>query len=81
MERHRKTCAIAGKCRLYPRIPGFSRGEYVNIGYLAITEFLSILENMQSSGVEEAGGLTELARKKGGIIKNAGDKPDERGEK
>jgi len=36
---------------------------------------------MQSSGVEEAGAIAELARKKGGIIKSTGDKPDERGEK
>lgn len=52
----------------------------LTIGYLAITEFLSILENMQNSGVEEAGAIAELARKKGGIIKSTGDKPDERGE-
>lgn len=45
------------------------------IGYLAITEFVSILENMQHSDVEEAGAIAELARKKGGIVK-----PDEKGE-
>ena len=51
------------------------------IGYLAITEFVSIPENMQHSGVEEAGSLAELARKKGGIVKRTGEKPDEKGEK
>ena len=51
------------------------------IGYLAITEFVSILENMQRSGVEEAGGLAELARRKGGLVKSTSDKPDEKGEK
>ena len=51
------------------------------IGYLAITEFVSILENMQHSGVEEAGVLAELARKRGGLVKSADEKPDEKGEK
>ena len=51
------------------------------IGYLSLTEFVSILENMQHSGVEEAGAIAELARKKGGIVKGTGDKPDEKGEK
>ena len=37
------------------------------IGYLSLTEFISILENMQASGVEEASALLELARKKSGI--------------
>ena len=37
------------------------------IGYLSLTEFISILENMQASGVEEAGALLELARKRSGI--------------
>ncbi|MEQ2868668.1 phage holin family protein [Selenomonas noxia] len=41
----------------------------VAIGYLALTEFVSILENMQQSGVEEAGSLVEIVRKKGGIAK------------
>lgn len=39
----------------------------VVVGYLAITEFISILENMQKSGVEEAGTLVELIRKRSGI--------------
>lgn len=50
------------------------------IGYLAITEFISILENMQDSGVEEAGAIAELARRKGGITK-AGESSAEKGEK
>ena len=37
------------------------------IGYLSLTEFISILENMQASGVEEASALLELARKRSGI--------------
>ena len=37
------------------------------IGCLSLTEFISILENMQASGVEEAGALLELARKRSGI--------------
>ena len=43
------------------------------IGYLSLTEFISILENMQSSGIEEAGVLVEMARRKGGI-KGGNDK-------
>lgn len=39
----------------------------VVIGYLAITEFISILENMQQSGIEEAGALVEMIRKRGGL--------------
>ena len=50
------------------------------IGYLAITEFVSILENMQHSGVEEAGAIAELARKKGGIGKSSGESADRKGE-
>lgn len=38
------------------------------IGYLSLTEFISILENMQASGVEEASALLELARKRSGIV-------------
>lgn len=37
------------------------------IGYLAITEFISILENMQESGVDEAGALVDLIRKRSGV--------------
>ncbi|EJP28321.1 holin domain protein [Selenomonas sp. FOBRC9] len=51
------------------------------IGYLSLTEFISILENMQHSGIEEAGALVDMARRKGGIVKSSGDKPDEKGEK
>lgn len=51
----------------------------VAIGYLALTEFVSILENMQQSGVEEAGALVEIVRKKGGIMKTTND--DMKGEK
>lgn len=39
------------------------------IGYLSLTEFISILENMRSSGVEEAGEIADLACRKGGITK------------
>ena len=39
----------------------------VVIGYLSVTELLSILENMQKSGIEEAGELYELIRKKSGL--------------
>jgi len=35
---------------------------------------------MQSSGVEEAGAIAELARKKGGIGKNSGENADRKGE-
>lgn len=41
----------------------------VVVGYLSMTELLSILENMQRSGVEEAGALYELINKKSGINK------------
>ena len=50
------------------------------IGYLSLTEFVSILENMQHSGVEEAGAIAELARKKGGIGKSSGESADRKGE-
>ena len=49
------------------------------IGYLSLTEFISVLENMQHSGVEEAGVLVEMARRKGGIMKSTSD--DTKGEK
>lgn len=39
------------------------------IGYLSLTEFISILENMQTAGIKEAGELVDLARRKGGITK------------
>lgn len=44
------------------------------IGYLSLTEFISILENMQSSGIDEAGALVEMARRRGGIGKGGNDK-------
>lgn len=37
------------------------------VGYLAATEFLSILENLQNAGVEEAGKLKEIVERKGGL--------------
>ena len=51
------------------------------IGYLSLTEFISILENMQSSGIDEAGALVEMARRKGGIGKSTGESPNGKGEK
>ena len=39
----------------------------VAVSYLSVTELLSILENMQKSGIEEAGELYELIRKKSGL--------------
>lgn len=51
------------------------------IGYLSLTEFISILENMQSSGVDEAGALVEMARRRGGIGKTTGESPNGKGEK
>ena len=45
----------------------------VAIGYLALTEFVSILENMERSGVTEAAELSEIIRKKSGI-KGGNDK-------
>lgn len=41
----------------------------VVVGYLSVTEMLSILENMERSGVTEAAELSELIRKKSGINK------------
>lgn len=41
----------------------------VVVGYLSVTEMLSILENMERSGVMEAAELSELIRKKSGINK------------
>ena len=37
------------------------------VGYLALTEFVSILENIQKSGIEEAGALVEMIRRRGGL--------------
>ena len=34
-----------------------------------MTEFISILENMQHSGVEEAEGLVTLVKRRGGLGK------------
>nr|WP_314808362.1 hypothetical protein [uncultured Selenomonas sp.] len=51
------------------------------IGYLSLTEFISILENMQNAGIDEAGALVEMARRKGGIGKSTGESPNEKGEK
>ena len=39
------------------------------IGYLSLTEFVSILENMQHSGVEEAEGLVTLVKRRDGLGK------------
>ena len=39
----------------------------VVVGYLSVTEMLSILENMERSGVTEAAELSELIRKKSGL--------------
>ena len=46
-------------------LPAFAAN--LTIGYLATTEFISILENMQRSGVEEAGGLVAIVKKRGGL--------------
>ena len=43
------------------------------IGYLSLTEFISILENMQTAGIKKAGELVDMARRRGGIGKG-GDK-------
>ena len=51
------------------------------IGYLSLTEFISILENMQSSGIDEAGALVEMARRRGGIGKSTGESTNGKGEK
>ena len=51
------------------------------IGYLSLTEFISILENMQSSGIDEAGALVEMARRRGGIGKSTGESPIGKGDK
>lgn len=37
----------------------------LTVGYLAVTEFLSILENLQAAGIKEAAKLHELLEKKG----------------
>ena len=39
----------------------------VVVGYLSVTELLSILENLQQSGIKEAGELSTLIRKKSGL--------------
>ena len=51
------------------------------IGYLSLTEFISILENMQASGVKEAGELVDMARRRGGIGKSTGESPNGKGDK
>ena len=53
----------------------------VVIGYLAITEFISILENMQESGVEEAGALVDLIRKRSGVATDKKQDNERRNEK
>ena len=37
------------------------------VGYLALTEFVSILENIQKAGIEYAGALVEMIRRRGGL--------------
>ena len=39
----------------------------LTVGYLAVTEFLSILENLQGAGVEEAEKLSDLIERKGNL--------------
>ena len=39
-------------------------GVVLTVGYLAVTEFLSILENLQAAGVKEASQLHDLIEKK-----------------
>ena len=51
------------------------------IGYLSLTEFISILENMQTAGIKEAGELVDMARRRGGIGKSMGESPNGKGEK
>lgn len=46
-------------------LPAFAAN--LTIGYLATTEFILILENMQRSGIEEAGGLVAIVKKRGGL--------------
>ena len=53
----------------------------VVIGYLAITEFISILENMQESGVEEAGVLVDLIRKRSGVVTDKKQETERRNDK
>ena len=53
----------------------------VVIGYLAITEFISILENMQESGVEEAGALVDLIRKRSGVATDKKQETERRNDK
>ena len=53
----------------------------VVIGYLAITEFISILENMQESGVEEAGALVDLIRKRSGVAPDKKQETERRNDK
>ena len=53
----------------------------VVIGYLAITEFISILENMQKSGIEEAGTLVELIRKRSGVATDKKQETERRNDK
>ena len=48
-------------------LPAFAAN--LTIGYLATTEFISILENMQRSGVEETEGLVTLVKRRGGLGK------------
>lgn len=64
---------------LKARAPAFATT--LVIGYLSLTEFISILENMQSSGIDEAGALVEMARRRGGIGKSTGESPNEKGDK
>ena len=41
----------------------------VVIGYLALTEFVSVLENLEDAGVEEAGAMADAVRRRGGMVK------------
>lgn len=63
----------------HAQAPAFATN--VVIGYLAITEFISILENMQQSGVEEAGALVDLIRKRSGIVTDKKQESERRNDK
>ena len=58
--------------------PAFATG--LVIGYLAMTEFVSIMENLQGAGVAEAGAFAALVRKRGGVSDGRGDESPVKGD-
>ena len=62
------SAAVLDFMLVHVQSPGFATG--LVMGYLAMTEFVSIMENLQDSGVVEAGAFAALVSRRGGMLKD-----------